>query len=188
MISPEIPAIPVPPPPQELPIAPPAPAPAPITPPVAETYPDLSSYVAAKRRARGESESGSSSPAEEENARRNQIVAANLASINTPTFGAERRNTGGMFQITQLNSDSAEFTFFGWNKDIKRRASQRVDVRRGQHADIRLAVVRKMIAIIREYEQEDFTWRSNRLGRDITLSARAADNEGLEQFMMREFF
>ena len=45
-----------------------------------------------------------------------------------------------------------------------------------------------MIAIIREYEQEDFTWRSNRLGRDVTLSARAADNEGLEQFMLREFF
>ncbi len=93
-----------------------------------------------------------------------------------------------MFQITQLSSDAAEFTFFGWNRDIKRRASQRIDVRRGPNGDIRIAVVRKMIAIIREYEQEDFTWRSNRLARDVTLSARAADNEGLEQFMMREFF
>jgi hypothetical protein len=185
MISPEIPRFPVPPPLQQpVPIAPPAP----MTPPVTQTYPDLSSYIAAKRRARGEPESGPPSQAEDENARRNEIVAANLASINAPTFGAERRNTGGMFQITQLNADSAEFTFFGWNRDIKRRASQRIDVRRGQHADIRLAVVRRMIAIIREYEQEDFTWRSNRLGRDVTLSARAADNEGLEQFMLREFF
>ena len=169
------------------PIAPPLPAPA-ITPPVAQEHADLSSYIAAKRRARGESESGPSSPSEDENARVNQIVAANLASINTPTFGADRRNSGGMFQITQLNADSAEFTFYGWNKDIKRRASQRIDVRRGPNGDIRIAVVRKMIAIIREYEQEDFTWRSNRLARDVTLSARAADNEGLEQFMLREFF
>jgi outer membrane biosynthesis protein TonB len=185
MISPEVPAVPVP-----IPEPPPAEpvAPTPATPPVTETHPDLSSYIAAKRRARGEPESGLPSPADTENARRNQIVAANLASINTPTFGAEQRNSGGMFQITQLNADSAEFTFFGWNKDIKRRASQRIDVRRGDNGDIRIAVIRKMIAIIREYEQEDFTWRSNRLGRDVTLSARARDNEGLEQFMMREFF
>jgi hypothetical protein len=45
-----------------------------------------------------------------------------------------------------------------------------------------------MIAIIREYEQEDFTWRSVRLGREVTLSARAVDNAGLEDFLMREFF
>ena len=45
-----------------------------------------------------------------------------------------------------------------------------------------------MIAIIREYEKEDFLWRSNRLGREVTLSARTADTEGLEQFMLREFF
>ena len=187
--TPERPLLPAPvSPPEPRPIAPPAPAPAPITPPVAQAYPDLSSYIAARRRARGESESGSTSPTDEENARRNRIVAANLSSINSPTFGAEQRNSGGMFQITQLNTDSAEFTFFGWNRDIKRRASQRIEVRRAEHGDIRVAVVRRMIAIIREYEQEDFTWRSNRLGRDVTLSARAADNEGLEQFMLREFF
>ena len=45
-----------------------------------------------------------------------------------------------------------------------------------------------MISIIREYEQEDFTWRTTASARDVTLSARAADNEGLEQFMLREFF
>ena len=155
-------------------------------PPDTQTYADLSAYVAARRRARGEPDEGPS--ADGETARRNRIVAANLASINTPTFGAERRNSGGMFQITQLSSDAAEFTFFGWNKDIKRRASQRIDVRRENHPDIRIAVVRKMISIIREYEQEDFTWRSNRLGRDVTLSARTADTDGLEQFMLREFF
>ena len=29
---------------------------------------------------------------------------------------------------------------------------------------------------------------SHRLGRSLTLSARAADNAGLEEFMMKEFF
>ena len=176
------------PPPEPEPVKPQPEPPAPVAKPAAEAqnYADLSSYVAARRRARGEPDEGA--PADGDVTRRNRIVAANLASINTPTFGAERRNSGGMFQITQLTSETAEFTFFGWNKDIKRRASQRIDVRRENNPDIRIAVVRRMIAIIREYEQEDFTWRSNRLGRDVTLSARAADTEGLEQFMLREFF
>ena len=45
-----------------------------------------------------------------------------------------------------------------------------------------------MIAIVREYEKEDFSWQSARLGRVVTVSARAADNAGLEEFLMREFF
>jgi hypothetical protein len=45
-----------------------------------------------------------------------------------------------------------------------------------------------MIAIIREYETEDFVWESPRLTRNITLSARLRDNAELEEFMMREFF
>ncbi len=58
----------------------------------------------------------------------------------------------------------------------------------GDNGDIRHAVVRKMIAIIREYEVKDFVWESPRLGRNITLSARLEDNAELEAFMMREFF
>jgi hypothetical protein len=45
-----------------------------------------------------------------------------------------------------------------------------------------------MISIIRDYEQEDFLWESHRLRRSLMLSARARDNAGLEEFMMREFF
>ncbi|HVF62507.1 MAG TPA: hypothetical protein VNE58_00745 [Casimicrobiaceae bacterium] len=186
----EVPRLPA---PQAAPALPPSPIPAPTAPPVAMApdalpYADLSSYIAAKRRARGESDRAPSAGNEDGEAKRNRILAANLASINEPRFGADARQSGGVFQITQLSTDSAAFTFYGWNSDIKRRLNQRHEVRRGQNADIRYAVVRKMIGIIREYEQEDFTWRSNRLGREVTLSARAADNEGLEQFMLREFF
>jgi hypothetical protein len=63
-----------------------------------------------------------------------------------------------------------------------------IEVRRGDNPTTELAVVRKMIAIIREHEKEDFTWESSRLRRDVRLSARLSDNAGLEEFMMQEFF
>ena len=78
--------------------------------------------------------------------------------------------------------------FFGWNKDIRRNSVQTVEVRKGNNSDIRIAVVRRMIALIRENERGDFTWESRRLGRVISLSARPADNSGLEDFLMQEFF
>ena len=169
----------------------PAPAP-PVAPPPAPSPPiegDLSSFIAARRRARGESEPSpsigstlNSIPAESDAARRDRIVAANLASLNAPTFGTEPKNSGGIFQIRRLGYDDAEFTFFGWSKDIKRRTSQKFEVRKGDNSDIRV------IEIIRDYEQEDFSWSSQRLGRVLVLSARPADNAGLEDFMMQEFF
>ena len=127
-------------------------------------------------------------PSESDAARRDRIVAANLASLNAPTFGTEPKNSGGIFQIRRLGYDDAEFTFFGWSKDIRRRTSQKFEVRKGDNSDIRVAVVRRIIEIIRDYEQEDFSWNSQRLGRVLVLSARAADNAGLEEFMMQEFF
>jgi len=182
---PERPALP----PPSPPVAPQAPAP---SPPIEG---DLSSFIAARRRARGESEPSTSIgstpnsiPSESDSARRDRIVAANLASLNAPTFGTEPKNSGGIFQIRRLGYDDAEFTFFGWSKDIRRRTSQKFEVRKGDNSDIRVAVVRRIIEIIRDYEQEDFSWSSQRLGRVIVLSARSADNAGLEEFMMQEFF
>jgi hypothetical protein len=175
-----------------LPPAPTPPSPSISPPSVAQ---DLASYIAARRAARGEPEaSPSSSPStsttrpETEAERRNRIIAANLASLNTPVFGTEPRNSGGIFQIRRTGYDDAEFTFYGWNKDINRRTSQKIEVRRGNNSDIRIAVVRRIIEVIRDYEHEDFNWSSQRLGRVIVLSARAADNAGLEAFMMEEFY
>lgn len=180
----ERPALPAPPPPVA--------TPAPPSPPIEG---DLSSFIAARRRARGDPEpsasAGSASnavPNESDSARRDRIVAANLASLNAPTFGTEPKNSGGIFQISHIGYDDAEFTFFGWNKDIHRRAPQKIEVRKGNNSDIRIAVIRRIIEVIRDYEQEDFTWSSTRLGRVIVLSARPADNTGLEEFMMQEFF
>lgn len=148
---------------------------------------DLASFIEARRRARGET-AAADPPAENEEARRNRIVASNLASQNAASLEFDPNRGGGVFQIQNLIFDRAEFVFYGWNKDIRRNSSQVIEVRKGNHADIKLAVVRRMIAIIREHEKEDFTWESQRLGRVTTLSARLRDNEGLEVFMLREFF
>jgi hypothetical protein len=161
--------------------------PAPAAPPVEG---DLSSMIAARRRARGEPAQAETPPApvNEDMARRDRAVAANMATIRTPTLGDDPRRSGGIFEIRRMGVFDAEFLFYGWNKDINRRMSQVIEVKLGNNSDIRIAIVRRMIALIREHEREDFSWQSQRLGRVVTLSARLADTPGLEEFFMREFF
>jgi len=48
--------------------------------------------------------------------------------------------------------------------------------------------VRRMIELIRTHYKGDFKWESHRLDRVVTLSARPEDSEGLEDFLLREFF
>lgn len=127
-------------------------------------------------------------PVEDDAARRNRIAMANLNPQEPMAFGYDPKRSGGVFQIDRMSADYAEFVFFGWHLPAKRKMMQRIEVRKGSHPDIRVAVVRRMIAIIREYEKEDFQWESYRLNRTLTLSARPRDNAGLEDFMMREFF
>lgn len=170
----------------------PAPSSAPDAPSIPAPRPapagDMASYIEARRRARGETDSAVPPAPESAEARAKRLVAGNLESTRETAFGYDPNRGGGVFQIQSLNIDYAEFLFLGWNKDVGRNTKQLIEVRRGNNSDIRLAVVRKMIAIIREYEREEFLWQSRRLGRSITLSARARDNAGLEDFMMREFF
>ena len=179
----------------------PAPEPLPAPEPPARAAPlppapttDLAAYIDARRRERGEP---SASPAaarvpdgtaESDVERRNRIVAANLGLDRTPTFGHDTRNAGGIFQIKELDDDAAQFYFFGFDKDIGRNAKQLIDVRRGDNADIRIAVVRKMISVIRANISGDFLWVSQRQGRQVRLSARPEDNAGLEDFILRDIF
>lgn len=149
---------------------------------------DLDAYIEARRRARGASTPTPPPAAEDADARSRSIIAGNLGTQRERTFGYDPRQGGGMFQIQRLNYDYAEFLFLGWNNEISRNTKQLIEVRRGNNSDIRIAVVRRMIAIIRENSQEDFLWLSQRLGRSVMLSARAKDNAGLEDFMMRDFF
>ena len=127
-------------------------------------------------------------PPESEKERLNRIVAANLGLNKTPVFGDDPKRGGGMFQIRRLGYDDAEFFFNGWNKDIGRVARQLIEVRKGSNPDIRIAVVRKIIEIIRAQEPGDFVWVSRRYSRQVARSARPADKAALEEYLMREFF
>lgn len=174
------------------PPVPPATVPAPAR-PAADG--DLLAYIEARRSARIESEAAPSqgsapgAPAtDDENARASRAAAANLATQRQTTFGYDPARSGGVFQIERMTFDHAEFIFIGWNQDARRRTKQTIEVRREGSGDIRLAVVRRMIAIIREHEPVEFLWDSQRLGRGVLLSSRLRDNAGLEDFMLQEFF
>lgn len=148
---------------------------------------DLSSYIRQQRAARGEASDLPSAP-ESETARRDRIVAENLATLNTSAVANAPQNGGGTFQIRRMDYADAQFTFYGWNRAINRRLFQVIDVDRGANPTINIAIVRKIIAIIRDYEPGEFRWHSKRLGRDLMLSARPEDTSELEAFMMQEFF
>ena len=177
------------------------PAPSPLPPPVATvpapTAPaaptnDLSSYIEAQRRARGSGErTAPATPAtpapaapEDDNARANRLAMANLAAGRPEAFGYDPNRTGGVFTVKHVAYDYAEFLFYGWNRDARRNTAQLIEVRRGNHPDIKLAIIHRMIAIIREHEQGDFIWDSHRLGKRITLSARPRDTDGLVTFLL----
>ena len=146
---------------------------------------DLWAYVQARRAERGEQKA---SPIDDEKARLNRSLAANLP---VPAHGAGAQDTregGGIFAIKRMDYDDAAFAFYGWNKEMGRKTPQLIEVRKGDNSDMRIAVVRKMIAIIREFEKEDFVWESTRRSRNFVLSARLSDNTSLENFLMHEFF
>jgi len=155
---------------------------------------DLASYIAARRQERGEppvrqEAAPAKSESELESERRDRVIAANLASgQQQPTFGFDPRTGGGIFQLKRMDDSAAEFWFTGWDKDIGRRARQLIEVRRGTNSDIRLAIVRRIISIIRDEVKEDFSWKSERSNRVYQLSARPGDNDELESFLLREFF
>jgi hypothetical protein len=177
----------------ERPSRPAAPVAAPAQPAAPEQNPallgqDLASYVAARRRAREPEPGPPSTRVESEQERTNREAAERLGLNRAPTFGSNKITGGGTFQISELYYDRAVLAFYGWNKAIQRVSLQRIEVARGDNPSIELAVVRKVVAIIREEASGDFHWESLRLGRDVTLSARPADTAGLEAFLMEEFF
>ena len=157
---------------------------------------DLSAYIALQRRAIGDPDVNpglenrrSGSTAENDNQRRDRIIAGNLAGTTHRGTGYDQGLPGGgIFRIRRIGTDDAEFWFAGFNKDMDRRTQQLIEVRKGESADIHIAIVRKMIAIIRDEVQGDFRWKSDRLGQDIWLSARLADDQALQETLMREMF
>jgi len=154
--------------------------------PVEQQYTDMASYVKARQAKRLDSDAVAA-----------QINAEAVARERGPTEVQMRderikRNlkygTNGIFEITSMSQRNATFAFRGWTNDYSssKRQFYEVEVVGGQ--DVRLAMIRRMIALIREHYDGDFNWESHRLGRSVMQSARPEDNAGLEDFLMMEFF
>ena len=163
---------------------PPAPKTKPQSPANAPT--DMASYIAQQRAKR---EAGELAAANQNAA----AAAAEQGQSDEAKRDARIKNnfnngTNGIFEITNLSSNSASFSFLGWTSSVSnaRREFFEVEAKSGQ--DVRLAMIRRMIALIRLHYQGDFDWQSQRLGRTISKSARLEDSAELEEFLMQEFF
>lgn len=114
-----------------------------------------------------------------EESRRNRAIAENMK------FGG----SNGIFEIKNIGLHNAEFSFKGWkNNNVSRAISENITVNVPDGDDIKLAIIRKMITIIRREYSGDFNWESHRLDRVVVESARKEDTAGLESFLMLEFF
>lgn len=162
---------------------PPARLPSPPSPDSAPT--DMMSYVNAARARRQAAEDAALREVDAAgNARQptpDEVRTANILRNLQPT------GTNGIFQILNISVRTARFSFRAWTTDASSSRRETIEVDAGPGGDIELAVVRRMIELIRNYYQGDFNWESQRVGR-VILSARKQDTAQLEDFLMHEFF
>lgn len=134
---------------------------------------------------------------EQTRARRRAAEEANRPPPVAPPEDAATRNlrtltgregVGGVFQILHMGTRTGQFAFNGWRPEARSQWREVYEVDAGLNGNLELAMVRRMIELIRTHYKGDFKWESHRLDRVVTLSARPEDSEGLEDFLVREFF
>lgn len=168
------------------PLAPKFPTPPPLPPPPMPV-PEMSAAPPVDMMAMIEERRAARRAAEAAAARGAPTGSADAATRNLQTLSG-REGVGGVFQVLRKSLRSGEFAFNGWRPDTTRRWREVIEVEAKPGEDIDLAMVRRMIALIRTHYSGDFQWESHRLGRTVVLSARVEDQPGLEEFLMKEFF
>jgi hypothetical protein len=171
----------------EQPPIPPPPAPPVVTPPVPPPPQMTFEEMVAARRAQRDPTVSEHAEARAESERR---MAGNRtdAILNRNLGTLKEDGTSGVFAVTNVGSRYGTFLFRGWKRENRAGWRETVEVDAGNGGDVELAIVRRMIELIRGHYQGDFTWESHRLGRVVKLSARPQDQQGLEEFMLKEFF
>lgn len=154
--------------------------------PVEQQYTDMASYMKAMQAKRLDSEAVAAQINAEAAARERGPTEAQLRDERIKQN--LKYGTNGIFEITSLGQRNATFAFRGWTNDYSASKRQFYEVEASGGQDVRLVMIRRMIALIREHYDGDFKWESHRLGRSVTQSARLEDNAGLEDFLMMEFF
>ena len=160
---------------------PPPEPPKPRPPPIPEL--DMAAMIEARRAQRSAAQAAA--PRSQMQPTPDQIAMANIDRNLQMDRGA---GVGGVFQILRKGTRTAEFAFNGWRPDTERRWREVIEVDAGQGGDVERAIVKRMIELIRGHYTGDFRWESHHLGRVVVLSARPEDQEGLEEFLVREFF
>jgi hypothetical protein len=158
-----------------------APVPVPRIPPIPAPPVDKLAAIEARRAQRRAAEAGARGP---------PVIAQapeDAAQRNLRTLSG-REGVGGVFQILRIGPRTAEYAFNGWKPDARSQWRQVIEVDAGTGGNVELAIVKSMIELIRTHYSGDFNWESRRLGRVVKLSARREDGEGLEDFLLREFF
>jgi hypothetical protein len=161
--------------------------PAPVTPRVEEPI-DMNAMVNAARQRRHQSDEIAAQENAEAAAGSQGPSANEVAMANIQRSLSKRDGTGGVFQIIDKGVRTARFAFRGWTPGARNSSYQTYEVDAGPGGNVELAIVRRMIALIRTHYTGDFNWESHRLGRVIVKSARPQDNAELESFLMQEFF
>lgn len=171
---------------------PPPPIPQPSVKPAPPAPPeeDFSQRIARRRAERGESDP---SPNAQETTggggnSDNDVALNNIKralAMNSRTEG-----TGGVFEVVgHLGVREATLRFNGWHPGSNNHWRETYTVDAGEGGDVKLAIVKKEIEIIRKFYNGDFDWVSSRHGgRVIKMSARPADNDQLERFLMHEMW
>lgn len=172
-----------------IPVPPPPPAPAAPKPamPDPAQFTDMAAYVNAMREKRHLA-GQDADRINEEAIDRQRAPSEDEARIANLKRNLQPSGTNGVFQILTMDAHSAQFAFRGWKNDFSYSRREVYEVDTGLNGDVARAVVRKMIEIIRRYYTGDFNWESPRLGRVVILSARLQDNDGLEDFLLQDFF
>ncbi|HUP30022.1 MAG TPA: hypothetical protein VM122_07615 [Usitatibacter sp.] len=153
-----------------------SPRPTPSAPPEV----DMMAAIEARRASRRAADAGRGAPPPTAGAE--DAATRNLRTLT----GGE--GVGGVFEILEKGTRRGTFVFNGWRQEARGKWRTVIEVDAGQGGNVELAMVQRMIVLIREYYSGDFKWESHRLDRIVTLSARIEDTAGLEEFMMREFF
>lgn len=154
--------------------------------PLAQAPVDMMAYVNQKRAARDENESNAAKINAEATAKE---LGPSAEQLRDEKIKRNFENgTNGIFEITSLGSRNATFAFRGWTSDFGNSRKEFFEVEAKSGQDVRLVMIKKMISLIRQHYKGDFNWESHRLDRTIIMSARIEDSEGLEDFMMAEFF
>jgi hypothetical protein len=173
----------VPPPPET---TPPEPAPQPAPP-----EEDMLSKLEARRAARAaaEQEAAVENAAAAEAAGGPSVNQRIMDNINRAKNGAVHGiGTGGVFEVTKIGVREGSFRFNGWHPESGDNWRESYTVDAGEGGNVQLAIVKKVIDVIRKYKKGDFEFESRLYGHPVTMSARPEDGASLETFLMKELF